>query len=88
MALLLVFSLLPGICLTADAAVVDYQYGSTSKYSNIIKNWGVREEVATFLSPNAETFSIRWQLQFIYRQHQCPLYCTESVDEKCSQENQ
>lgn len=56
MALVLILSLLPGIQLTADAATVDYQYGSTSKYSNIIKNWGTREEVATFLSPNAEKF--------------------------------
>ncbi len=56
MALLLILSLLPGICFTTDALTVDYQYGSTSKYSNIIKNWGTREEVATFLSPNAEDF--------------------------------
>lgn len=56
MALVLILSLLPGIRLTADAATVNYQYGSTSKYSNIIKNWGTREEVATFLSPNAEKF--------------------------------
>ena len=56
MALVLILSLLPGIRLTADAATVNYQYGSTDKYSNIIKNWGIREEVATFLSPNAEKF--------------------------------
>lgn len=60
MALLLVVSLLSGLTLTASAATVDYQYGSTnsdySQYSNIIKNWGTREEVATFLSPNAEKF--------------------------------
>ena len=56
MTLLLVFSLLSGITFTADAATVDYQYGSTSAYSNIIKNWGTREELATFLSPNAEEF--------------------------------
>lgn len=56
MALLLAFSLLPGIQLTADAATVDYQYGSTDKYTNVIKNWGTREEIATFLSPNAEKF--------------------------------
>lgn len=56
MALLLVLSLLPGIRLTVDAATVEYKYGSTSKYSNVIKNWGTREEVATFLSPNAEKF--------------------------------
>lgn len=34
-----------------QAATVDYVYAG--KY---IKNWGVREEVATFLSPNAEKF--------------------------------
>lgn len=56
MAMLLILSLLPGISFAADAATVNYQYGSTSKYSNVIKNWGTREEVATFLSPNAEDF--------------------------------
>ena len=56
MAMLLILSLLPGISFAADAATVDYQYGSTSKYSKVIKNWGTREEVATFLSPNAESF--------------------------------
>lgn len=56
MALVLVFSLLPGISLDASAATVNYQYGSTGKYSNVIKNWGARGEIATFLSPNAEEF--------------------------------
>ncbi len=59
MALLLVFSLLPGISFTADAATVNYQYADTEEYSkvsNIIINWGTREEEATFLSPNAEKF--------------------------------
>ena len=56
MAMLLILSLLPGISFAADAATVNYQYGSTSKYSGVIKNWGTREEVATFLSPNAESF--------------------------------
>ena len=60
MALLLVVSLLSGLTLTASAATVDYQYGSTnsdySQYSNIVKNWGTREELATFLSPMAEDF--------------------------------
>ncbi len=56
MALLLMFSLLSGITFTADAATVDYQYGNTDKYSNVIINWGTREEIATFLSPNAEEF--------------------------------
>ena len=56
MAMLLILSLLSGITVPANAATVNYQYGSTSKYSNVIKNWGTREEVATFLSPNAEAF--------------------------------
>ncbi len=56
MALLLVFSLLPGISFTADAVTVDYQYGSTSAYSKVIKNWGTRGVLATFLSTNAEDF--------------------------------
>lgn len=56
MALLLVVSLLSGLTLTASAATVDYQYGDTERYSNVIKNWGTREEIATFLSPNAEKF--------------------------------
>ena len=34
-----------------DAATVDYVYSGS-----YIKNWGVREEIATFLSPNAEAF--------------------------------
>lgn len=56
MALLMVFSLCAGISFKTDAATVDYQYSSTSAYSNVIKNWGTREEIATFLSPNAEQF--------------------------------
>lgn len=56
MALLMIFSLLSGIGFTVDAETVNYQYGSTSKYTNVIKNWGIREETATFLSPNAEAF--------------------------------
>ena len=56
MALLMVFSLFAGLQIPADAATVDYQYGSTAKYSDIIKNWGTRGELATFLSPNAEEF--------------------------------
>lgn len=56
MALLLVFSLLPSLQITADAATVDYVYGNTEKYSNVIVNWGIRGEPATFLSPNAEVF--------------------------------
>ena len=57
MALLMVFSLLPGITLTSNAATVDYQkVNVSSTYPNVIKNWGTREEIATFLSPNAEAF--------------------------------
>ena len=56
MALLMIVSLFAGISIQTDAATVNYQYGSTSKYSNIIKNWGTREEEATFLSPNAIAF--------------------------------
>lgn len=56
LSLLLVVSLLPGICIWADAATVDYQYGSTSSYSNIIINWGKRGELAEFLTSNAESF--------------------------------
>lgn len=47
---------LPGVCFVANAAIVDYQYGSVAGYGNIIKNWGTRGELATFLSPNAEAF--------------------------------
>ena len=39
------------IVLPAEAATVDYVY--SGKY---IYNWGTREEVATFLSPNAIEF--------------------------------
>lgn len=35
---------------------VVYTYGSTDAYSNVIKNWGRRGVVATFLSPNAVKF--------------------------------
>lgn len=56
MALLMVFSLFGGITIPANAATVVYQYGSYGSYSNVIKNWGVRGELATFLSPNAEKF--------------------------------
>ena len=59
MALLLVVSLLSGLTLTASAATVNYQYADTTQYSkvsDIIINWGIREEEATFLSPKAEEF--------------------------------
>lgn len=56
MAFLMILSLFAGIYIPADAATVDYQYGSTESYPNVIKNWGTRGEPATFLSPNAEAF--------------------------------
>ena len=56
MAMLLVFSLLPALQITADAATVDYVYADTDQYDDIIVNWGIRGEPATFLSPNAEDF--------------------------------
>ena len=56
MALLMVFSLFGGIAISADAATVNYIYADTDKYTNVIVNWGIRGELATFLSPNAEDF--------------------------------
>ncbi len=56
MAFLMILSLFAGMYIPADAATVDYQYGSTGSYPNVIKNWGTRGEPATFLSPNAEAF--------------------------------
>lgn len=49
--LLICLSLLPCIAIETRAATVDYVYSG-----NYIYNWGVREEVATFLSPNAIQF--------------------------------
>ena len=40
----------------ASAATVNYVTGNAGKYANVIKNWGIRGELATFLSPNAESF--------------------------------
>ena len=40
----------------SGAATVNYVTGSSDKYSNVIANWGEREELATFLSPKAEAF--------------------------------
>ncbi len=37
---------------------VEYVYGSSSAYANVIKNWGRRGFNATFLSPNAELFYV------------------------------
>ncbi len=52
LALIMVLSVSVGLKLPANAATVDYVYAS----NGIIKNWGNREELATFLSPNAEKF--------------------------------
>ena len=55
--LALALSLLSGLGFTASAATVNYVTGNpSSKYQNVIKNWGTRGTTATFLSPNAEAF--------------------------------
>lgn len=51
LSLILCFSMVFGFNFSAEAATVDYV-----KNGNYIYNWGVREELATFLSPNAEAF--------------------------------
>ena len=51
LSLILCFSVVFGFNFSAEAATVDYV-----KDGSYIYNWGVREEVATFLSPNAEAF--------------------------------
>ena len=56
LALILSLSLLPTLTLPASAASVNYVTGYDSEYGTIIKNWGTRGTVATFLSPNAEAF--------------------------------
>lgn len=57
MALLLIVSLLSGLTLTANAAEVEYKTGYvSSKYPEVIINWGTRGIPATFLSPMAEDF--------------------------------
>ncbi|MBQ8868440.1 MAG: endonuclease [Oscillospiraceae bacterium] len=55
MAFIMSISIAFGLRLPAKAATVEYVYG-TGNYKNYIYNWGTREEVATFLSPNAEEF--------------------------------
>lgn len=52
LSIILCFSVVFGTILSANAATVDYVYAE----SKFIKNWGTREELATFLSPNAEEF--------------------------------
>ena len=55
--LALCIGLLSGISFNASAATVNYVTGNpSSKYQNVIKNWGTRGTTATFLSPNAEKF--------------------------------
>ena len=56
LALILSVSLLTGIVVPASAASVTYNTGYVSGYGQVIKNWGSRGTVATFLSPNAEAF--------------------------------
>ncbi|MBQ6832217.1 MAG: endonuclease [Oscillospiraceae bacterium] len=51
--LVLLACLLPGLRLPASAAVVDYQQDAQTGY---LKNWGIRGELSTFLSPNAVDF--------------------------------
>ena len=49
--LVLVLAIICGVNLQVNAAIVDYVYVGT-----YIKNWGIREQTATFLSQNAEAF--------------------------------
>lgn len=50
--LVISISMLPVVSFEVDAAQISYVTGS----DGYIYNWGEREEVATFLSPNAEAF--------------------------------
>lgn len=52
LSLILCFSVVFGFNFSAEAATVDYVYAD----GKFIKNWGTRDVVATFLSPNAEAF--------------------------------
>lgn len=56
LALIMLIGLLPTVSFAAEQGLVDYQYGSWGNYDSVIKNWGIRGELATFLSPNAEAF--------------------------------
>ena len=51
LALALCVSLLSGLTLTTSATTVNYVYSG-----NYVYNWGTRDEVATYLSPMAESF--------------------------------
>ena len=45
------------VAAAAEQSVVNYQTGDVSStYKNVVKNWGTRGELATFLSPMAEEF--------------------------------
>ena len=61
MALVMCIGLMPALYLGADAATqVTYEKGTASykgdTFTNVVYNWGTREETATFLSPMAESF--------------------------------
>ena len=59
LAFVLCFGLVSGIGLEASAATVNYVTGNpSSKYQNVIKNWGTRGTTATFLY-NADGLRIR-----------------------------
>ncbi len=51
LAMVLCLGTLSGVTFTAEAATVEYV-----KVGDYVKNWGKREETATFLSPMAEAF--------------------------------
>ena len=51
MVLVLCVSFVPAVSVEVDAATVEYRYSGSYIY-----NWGTRETLATFLSPNAEAF--------------------------------
>ena len=56
--LVMLLGMSPVLVLESNAAVsqINYVYGSTGKFSNVITNWGKRGETATFLSQNADAF--------------------------------
>lgn len=58
LAFLLAFVMVLGVLpvLKASAATVNYETGYSEEYGTVIKNWGKRGELATFLSPYAEEF--------------------------------
>ena len=63
LALVMMFSLLPVSALAAEhsvtyvtEAVVKDENGKNTSYTNVVKNWGTRGELATYLSPMAEEF--------------------------------